>query len=1175
MKSRDTLVVCVLAFCVVGSAAFAQECPRLINRWAAEVDQIEFADGFLFLTFDGYDSNSLAVFEPNGADPPRFVAQVPFPSGFDPGNVPFIVSSGGVALVSDYRELAVFDVHDPGAPKQAAVLDLPVVDAVISGNLGLLAAGTAGFIVVDLSVATRPTRVASVGSSGAVIAAAATREIAYLFDRSIGLLVFDVSNPSIPVEVGLVPLDAGYDVDMIAEGDHLFLASEERAVVFDIRDPSRPEVLAVLEDALVMATDGRHLFLSGRHPSQLQSFELTPGFPPEPLGALELSDRLEVLEVVGDHIIAGDDSNRLTTIDISQPADPTLTMVQPALSGVMIAVDESRNRAYLAEYGSPVRSEFLTVDVSDPLRPRTIGSINSIHNQCVDVTVFGDLAVAAERNRIHTIDVSDPATPEIHGSLGGFRGIRRIGITETNIVLATSDGLVIVDVGDPRAPTEVGRYTGAIPVGVAMSGTVAFLACGIDGLRAVDVSDPATPIEIASVPGEVSSVARGNGVLFVGQDTSVRILDVSNPTQPIELSRFDVAGSITGMDADGRWLTVDAQHLTIVDVLEPSAPRAVGWTSNDQLDDSPIGVSGGTAFVGGPGLTVFDLSGCEGPTGPWAHFRWQPRNITDPETPVRFSDQSEGGPTSWQWDFGDGSDSQAQHPSHTFAEPGSYQVALTITSPHGTDTSTRTVLVHGDPDNPTPPITAPRPWQTIVPAAANVRGLEGTSWFTDLVVYNPQPFAVEADLFFLMRGADSREAPGHPVLVPAEASLHLADVVGDLLRHEHHGDGAGGILVASEEQLIVSSRSFNQAGSWRNKKTFGQRIAATPHDRALACGDKGYLVQLMQSESTRTNLGFANPSPSPVDIEVEVRSSTGDTIGRQWYTVEPYSTLQRNAFMRPMSDAPIDDAHAIVRCLTDGAGIVPYASVVDTVTGDPTTIDVTRPSPDPVYLLGVAHLDGANATTWRSDVVVVNPTDLRSRVRLELVLEDKIAVDPVEITIEAGGGVRMVDVVGSIFGRSGKGFIRAIPVEGEIIAHGRTYTVGSAENGTYGLSLPPVFEADAVSASNPGLLLQLATSPESTSGFRTNVGLLALSDAAAIVEFFRADGVSLGTVSLDLEIREFRQLNDALALLTPFGHSSIFAHVRTGAPEERVLAYGSVVDNRSGDPMFIPAVPLE
>ncbi|MGD0080838.1 MAG: PKD domain-containing protein [Methanoregula sp.] len=54
--------------------------------------------------------------------------------------------------------------------------------------------------------------------------------------------------------------------------------------------------------------------------------------------------------------------------------------------------------------------------------------------------------------------------------------------------------------------------------------------------------------------------------------------------------------------------------------------------------------------------------------------------------PVQFTDQSTGAPTSWFWDFGDGTNSTDQNPAHTYAS-GIYTVNLTVTNAGGTSTA--------------------------------------------------------------------------------------------------------------------------------------------------------------------------------------------------------------------------------------------------------------------------------------------------------------------------------------------------------------------------------------------------------------------------------------------------------------------------------------------------------
>jgi PKD repeat protein len=72
-----------------------------------------------------------------------------------------------------------------------------------------------------------------------------------------------------------------------------------------------------------------------------------------------------------------------------------------------------------------------------------------------------------------------------------------------------------------------------------------------------------------------------------------------------------------------------------------------------------------------------------------------------PPLEVGFEDLSDGEITSWSWDFGDGSGSTDAHPTHVYADLGTYDVTLSVSGPYGADT----LLVPGliqvvDPDPP-------------------------------------------------------------------------------------------------------------------------------------------------------------------------------------------------------------------------------------------------------------------------------------------------------------------------------------------------------------------------------------------------------------------------------------------------------------------------------------------
>ncbi|MBX7095070.1 MAG: PKD domain-containing protein [Flavobacteriales bacterium] len=65
---------------------------------------------------------------------------------------------------------------------------------------------------------------------------------------------------------------------------------------------------------------------------------------------------------------------------------------------------------------------------------------------------------------------------------------------------------------------------------------------------------------------------------------------------------------------------------------------------------------------------------------------------------TQFTDQTSGVPVAWNWDFGDGSTSTLQHPSHTYAATGIYTVTLISFGGAGcSDTISHTITITGIP----------------------------------------------------------------------------------------------------------------------------------------------------------------------------------------------------------------------------------------------------------------------------------------------------------------------------------------------------------------------------------------------------------------------------------------------------------------------------------------------
>ena len=81
---------------------------------------------------------------------------------------------------------------------------------------------------------------------------------------------------------------------------------------------------------------------------------------------------------------------------------------------------------------------------------------------------------------------------------------------------------------------------------------------------------------------------------------------------------------------------------------------------------------------------------------PTASFSASPTSGVAPLA-VSFTDTSTGSPTSWAWNFGDGTTSTLQNPSHTYATGGTYTVNMTASNSAGSSAATAATVTVTNP----------------------------------------------------------------------------------------------------------------------------------------------------------------------------------------------------------------------------------------------------------------------------------------------------------------------------------------------------------------------------------------------------------------------------------------------------------------------------------------------
>lgn len=311
------------------------------------------------------------------------------------------------------------------------------------------------------------------------------------------------------------------------------------------------------------------------------------------------------------------------------------------------------------------------------------------------------------------------------------------------------------------------------------------------------------------------------------------------------------------------------------------------------------------------------------PAGPpVASFEFTPE-MALPDEEIQFTDTSSGAPTTWAWDFGDGSSTSEQNPSHAFADEGSYSVALTVTNDSGSDSASAVIdVVRGDPGPP----------PTFIAAAASAPGAEGSFFRTLVEVNNAGSGAAAFRLFWLSRDNDN-SAPAVSsdmfTLAPGE-TMRFPDVVGETFGLT---DAVGAIMIDTDSfDVVATSRTFNESDAG----TFGQSLPGISQLDLIGPDHKVRVLLMTENDAFRANLGVLNGTDQPITVRYERFDMQGSSLGSGAIDLAPYDNTQRNRLFRNV--APIEGGYVDVWTETPGALFTCYGSVLDNQTSDPTTV---------------------------------------------------------------------------------------------------------------------------------------------------------------------------------------------------------------------------------------------
>jgi hypothetical protein len=477
----------------------------------------------------------------------------------------------------------------------------------------------------------------------------------------------------------------------------------------------------------------------------------------------------------------------------------------------------------------------------------------------------------------------------------------------------------------------------------------------------------------------------------------------------------------------------------------------------------------------------------------------------------------------------------------------------------------------------------------IIPVVTHVNGAT-SPFFSDVRLTNASPARITYQLTFTPTRTDgTTSSKVTNVTVDSQQTLALNDIAKDFFGYGASGNpndtGFGSLeirpLNTSSLLTFAASRTYASTASG----TFGQFIAAIPFSKFIGNTAPPIptqlpthqtllsLQQIAQSAKFRTNLGLTEGSGSPASGRIRVFDDAGALLKSIPYSLQAGEQQQLNQFLA-VNGLTLDDGRIEITVDSPTGAVAAYASVLDNLTADPlavmpaipATISATR------YIVpGIADLNNG-AANFHSDLRIFNGGSSLAHVTLTYYPQGNPA-DAKSTTADIGPGVvRAFDnVLPSLFGvtNSGGSVLITTLTPSSLVATARTYSI-DAKGGTFGQFIPGVTPAEGIGLGDrPLQVLQL----EQSQHFRSNLGLAELTGTAAKVRvsLFLPDSKVTPSTEVDLAPNEFRQLSSVIAGMNPGNTYNARITVEVISGTGRVTAYGSVVDNDTQDPTYVPA----
>lgn len=463
-----------------------------------------------------------------------------------------------------------------------------------------------------------------------------------------------------------------------------------------------------------------------------------------------------------------------------------------------------------------------------------------------------------------------------------------------------------------------------------------------------------------------------------------------------------------------------------------------------------------------------------------------------------------------------------------------------------------------------------------VPSVTHAPGANGTFFRSDLRLLNSSASPLSVTLLFTPSNTDGRTSRvTRNVTVPPEGVLEEKDILLSLFGLGDDPGAFGSLEIRPRGgNVAAAARTYNE----RADGSYGVYTPALPLEAAAGVGRlfvrELFLTSLLKSDGFRTNLGICEVTGGRAVVRGTLYDLSGRVLASRSWELPPWGHTQVNDVIGTLGAPSGEEAWMSLEVIDGSGWVLGYATVIDNGTSDAIFVPAQPATPwKGLAIPAAASSPGAFGAYYRTDLRLLNAD--KAAAAFTVTFRPAIGSVTPGITSKSfdvpARSVLPLDDVVKLFGGSA-GAIEVNPVgSGGAVVTARTYT---GEPGTsYGDT------SSGVPIWGPYGPLSALILPPGEDSYRVNAGVLNENINPSRFSFYLVgeDGTSLGGASVVVPTNGQFQLNDALAL--PGRRPGNVARIEIEAEDAQYhfqasfLAYLVVIDNRSNDFVYVPAVP--